>query len=179
MALKYSMTSRQFSSFMVSFNKKFPLLAKGASEEITKEFQKEVYDRMRRRAPRWSGNLRDSIEKGKPHRRGEIFYAPIIVGAPYALAQELGYTPHWIGRQWDTNINLGYYRKVGRWMNDMEIPGGGMIVMGYKPYIRPSILSTMRMFPRKYNQKVYASFVKSVKESYTSSVGSRGRSLRI
>ena len=122
------------------------------------EFARAVQKSAKLRAPRSTGFLADQIKVEKT-KKG---YVSITTGqAYYALAQEMGYKPHWIPVQ--------YFERHRRSPN---VPGGAMgrvvnptwprgQVSKHKPFMRPAIVANVPKLPSYVGRIIEKAYAKA------------------
>jgi hypothetical protein len=98
------------------------------------------------------------------------------------MAQEKGFSPHYVGRSWFTrNGGKKGHAVFGQWMDSKDIPGHfkGLIVKGYTPYIAPAVMNATKKFPRMYSKKILAAIIKEYRRLHTSRGFARGLGRRL
>lgn len=119
---------------------------------------------MLRRVPVETGFLKDSIKMKIIKKTNEFYKLRISVNAPYALAQEFGYTH-------PTAIPIDYILQhmgsPGSRGNYVDRTSGWVYPTKYTPYIRPSIKALIRNIPTIYKRKWYQEVRKQGKISKT------------
>jgi len=113
----------------------FGSLAKGmpiTREKITMGLAKSLKKGMKMRAPKATGFLKDSIHIVK----GAKGIATVVVGAPYASAQEYGFSPHSIPIQY-MEMHYSTPGARGQPISRSEISGWA-IPTKFTPFARPA-----------------------------------------
>lgn len=111
-------------------------------------FLKKVRKSAKLRAPTWKGNLKDSI---KIKRRGKSDHR-LVVQSPYAVFQELGFSPHWVHRDMRTRSG----GTIGQWMGGT--PNDFIKVERSKPFIAPALQSQLPRMPTRLDIAVNKAF---------------------
>lgn len=95
----------------------------------------------RRRAPRWTGALAESIKKVKGKNKRPM----LVVESPYGMAQELGFKPHFVQLWRSTRSgNLD----VADWAASKGLqPRISIFVSKHKPFVRPAFEAALRNVP--------------------------------
>ena len=128
--------------------------SKNIDKEMGKESESVVRDirnNAQLRAPRWSGQLRNSFSKVTSNKDKEYSF---FVGSPYAAFQEYGFKPHFVGLGRSTRAGA----VVGDWATSkgMSAPagsGGALWVQGHHPFVVPAIAKISSSLPNRF-QKV-------------------------
>ena len=119
-------------------------LPKKLEKELTKSnenFMIRVRNGAKARAPVDTGALKDSI-KLEPMRKGKnIKKWKLVVGSPYGLFQEEGFTPH------------RFY--AGGAFNSSKLSGGSSyFVSKWTPFVKPAMENELRTFDKKINKAI-------------------------
>jgi len=130
-------------------------------DELSKWIQKSI----KLRVPRWSGYLAESIS-ARPTGPTEIS----IFGAPYARAQNEGFTPHEVGTWWGTRGYPG--NTIADWLSDYgtEVvkPANITVSQAKKPgFIEAAIDSGTEELPNIIQRKL----MKKIKEQLDAKSG--------
>jgi hypothetical protein len=123
-------------------------LPKNVEKEINftmNDFAKFVQKSAKLRAPRFTGQLAESIMV-KPKKNQII----ISVESPYGVFQETGFTPHIIHR--NMNSRAGY--RTGDWMDAYGVRGNFMKVSKFTPFVSPALESGLTQFSNKWGNAV-------------------------
>ena len=84
---------------LAELNKYFAQLPLRVEKELVRgnlDFMKRVRDSARRRAPKDTKALKDSITIQETKSKGKSNQVKLLVDSPYAYFQEVGFRPHWI-----------------------------------------------------------------------------------
>ena len=104
-------------------------------------FMERVRDGAKARAPYDTGNLMDSI-KLEPMKKGKkIKKWKLIVGSPYALFQEEGFTPH-------------RFYAGGAFNSSKMSPGKTYLVSKWTPFVKPALENELRTFNKKIDKSI-------------------------
>lgn len=119
-------------------------LPKKIEKELTKSnerFMIRVRNGAKARAPVDTGSLKDSI-KLEPVKKGKnIKKWKLVVGSPYGLFQEEGFTPH------------RFY--AGGALNSSKLsPGRSYFVSKWTPFVKPAMENELRTFDKKINKAI-------------------------
>lgn len=116
-------------------------LPKKIERELTftnQSFMQMVLEGAKIRAPVDTGGLKESI-KLEPVRRGKnVKRWKIVVGSPYALFQEEGFTPH-------------SFFAGGAFSSSKLAPGTTYFVSKWTPFMKPSLQAQLTTFNEKLN----------------------------
>jgi len=123
-------------------------------DKTQKEFMAFVQKSAKIRAPRFSGQLAESITFKKTENR----VYQLTVESPYGFFQEYGFTGKWLPS--DMPVIGGY--RIGDWMAAKGLTGFGFKPSGAPhPFIGPAFASGVRHLPNMLQNAVF----KAVKES--------------
>jgi hypothetical protein len=111
--------------FMNRVYEEMPHLMREIAEEAQKEIQAE--------APRWHGYLGESIYVRFRYRNKTGAGFEVSSAAPYAEAQERGFTPHFVPADYPTKGKPG--ETIRDWMNEKGISGPGITVSTFQPFM--------------------------------------------
>lgn len=119
-------------------------LPKKIERELIKSndhFMIRVRNGARARAPVDTGSLKDSI-KLEPMKRGKnIKKWKLVVGSPYGLFQEEGFTPH-------------RFYAGGAFNSSKLSPGQSYFVSKWTPFVKPAMENELRTFSKKINKAI-------------------------
>lgn len=125
----------------------------GAEVQFLRFFRKSA----KLRAPRFSGQLAESIEKAESKRKGDW---EVVITSPYAWFQEMGWNAKPITRL--TSARSGYL--VGDWMDAKGMEGFGFRPRGIPhPFIAPAFESAFNNLPSILQNAVFKAASESVK----------------
>lgn len=117
-------------------------LPKKMDNEMNKksiEFARNTQKSAKLRAPRFSGQLAESISV----RTGKN-QIKITVESPYGMFQEFGFTPHFLPR--GMVVHGGY--RISDWMSSKGLTGTGIIPSGQPhPFIIPALKINLAKLP--------------------------------
>ena len=132
-------------SFLVKLPKNVVTEIELAGDEFSKFVQKSA----KLRAPRFSGQLAESITVTHP-KKNRI---EVNVNSPYGIFQEKGFTPRFLPS--NLVVNGGY--RIGDWMKHKGISGFGIKPSGRPhPFIKPALevgLSNLPNLIQRHLQK--------------------------
>lgn len=143
----------RLNKFMVELG---PQLNKAIREEGL-SFLKDVQKSAKLRAPRFTGQLAQSVKVLPSDSKKEI--GRIIVDSPYGIFQEEGFTPHVVHSGMHTRAGA----RIADWMSSKGKGRGYMTVRGFKPFIKPALEHNINRLSTKMSQ----AFNKAVKRSKT------------
>ena len=110
------------------------------------EFMKRVQKSAKLRAPRFTGQLAESISVKKTGKNIVI----LTVDSPYGIFQETGYKPHIVSRY--MNSRAGY--RIGDWMDAHGIKGKYMTVSKFHPFIGPALSVELQRLSDRLSESV-------------------------
>ena len=132
-------------------------LPKNVTNEIEMagdEFSKFVQKSAKLRAPRFSGQLVESITVTHP-KKNRI---EVTVNSPYGIFQETGFTPRFLPS--NLVVHGGY--RIGDWMQAKGISGFGIKPSGRPhPFIQPALAQGLIVLPNL----IQSHLNKAIKES--------------
>jgi len=106
----------------------------------TIQFSKFVQKSAKLRAPRFSGQLAESIKVVKINDLKVL----VVVDSPYGAAQEYGFTPNFLSS--GMAVKGGY--RIGDWMQAKGISGFGITPSGKPhPFIKPAVEKGLSNLP--------------------------------
>jgi len=124
-------------TFMINLPKKIDM-------ELTKtnvRFMERVRTGSRARAPVDTGGLKESI-KLEPVKKGKnVKKWKLVVGSPYGLFQEEGFTPHRFYAGYTMNTK---HPSVGK----------SWYVSKWTPFVKPALENELRTFDKKLNKAI-------------------------
>lgn len=114
-------------------NRYMARLPKNVNDEVAKAgetFMRFVQKSAKLRAPRWTGQLANSILFNKVSKS-----MTLTVKSPYGVFQEFGFKPHFVNA--NTSTRSGF--RIGDWMRERGISSSGILVRKHKPFITPAL----------------------------------------
>ena len=131
------------------------------SFDVLLDLAKWTQKSIKLRAPRWSGDLAKSL-RVIPKSTKEV----VIYGAPYAMAQERGYTGHYVHSDMPTKGESGY--TIGDWMQSKGIdvgPSGKLLWVERAPrkhFIRNGIDAGLNKLPELFRNHIVSNIEKQL-----------------
>ena len=137
-------------------NKLLANLPKNLNNELlrkSEDFTRLVQKSAKLRAPRFTGQLAESIKVFKDGKTIKL-----IVESPYGIFQETGFTPKFLPSAMPV---LGGYR-IMDWMQAKGIKGRGIMPRGIPhPFIMPALEKGLSILPSRLMSAVYDALTKS------------------
>lgn len=128
-----------------------------ASFETDLNIRQTMIRSAKQRAPRWSGFLRQSIHAGKIFTTTNGYVMEVLVDAPYAAAQELGFAGHLVPFWKTTGSPFPGFQFVSDYMGPNS-NASGILVRKNTPFMRPALLSAQKIYGslsrREFNKKL-------------------------
>ena len=128
---------KEIETFMITLPKKLDI-------ELTKNntrFMERVRAGARARAPVDTGSLKESI-KLEPMKKGKnVKKWKLVVGSPYGLFQEEGFTPH-------------RFYAGGAFNSSKMAPGQSYFVSKWTPFVKPALENELRTFGKKIDKSI-------------------------
>ena len=126
---------------VVKLFNKLPGNINSEGDKLVLRIVKSLQRRARMRAPVETGNLWESIQARKASKGVAI----LEVDSPYAMAQEFGFTPHWIPIEF-VEQHLADPGIPGQWVDNPK----GWILSQWKngPFIRPAVSGVLKDLPK-------------------------------
>lgn len=119
----------------------------------SQSFMKFIQKSAKLRAPRFTGQLAESINVPMNRGNKEIV---IQVTSPYAYFQEFGFTPHFLPA--GMAVAGGY--RILDWMQSKGLTGSGIMPSGQpQPFIGPAVEAGLNNLPEMLNQAIKQAIV--------------------